>query len=355
MKKLPRKLILSVCSLAATAVCLTSTTYAWFAKNANAWTEEFDIRIHTDEGLEISVDGVNYYDSITKAQLKRAIALERYNLVNDEKTYAELTSEDVANYGDTKLSPVSPDANWNFFGYQTMDYPIDNYNDLIENGLYMPVNLTEKKATKSYLKFNLHFRAIPSSSDAKDSYKLVLADEAHNEGMPVSYFKGEATEITLHNELSIIPEKDLRENPLTPGLYKSSEKITVNPADAMRLGITGTEETRIYELNEGLGSSAYLNAPQGLNNPDTNPMVTYFNNTHQRANLYLRDYDTEFTETVTTLDDLYPIGKFVRTGDSYNTVTATFYVWLDGFDADYLEGVDTESISFFLNFTKVEG
>jgi len=102
-----RKLIMGLAATCATAVCLTSTTYAWFAKNANAWTEEFTIRLHTEEGLEISVDGINYYDTITKSQLTKAIALQRYNLVNDEnKTYAELTEAEVNSYGATSLSTV---------------------------------------------------------------------------------------------------------------------------------------------------------------------------------------------------------------------------------------------------------
>ena len=221
----------------------------------------------------------------------------------------------------------------------------------------MPVNLTEKKATASYLKFDLYFRAIPSSNDPKDSYKLIFADEAHDEGMGVSYIKGDTSTIPLHNELKVLESKDTRPLGSTDvlGAYKSGDEIEVNPANAMRIGVAGNIN-RIYELNEGLGSSAYLNAPEGLHDPNTNPMVTYFNNTHQSADLYLRDYEAEYVETVKNFDGLESLGNLTRNSEGkYNIVTATFYVWLDGFDADYLEGVDTNSIRFFLNFTKVEG
>ena len=362
-RNLPKKLIMGVCALGATAVCLTSTTYAWFARNANAWTEEYSIRIHTDEGLEISVDGINFTDTITKSQLTRAIALERYNLLNptNQKTYLELTQAEVATYGETSLAPVSPDSNWNFYGFDTIDYQADSFNDYIKNGYYTPVNLTEKKATASYLKFDLYFRAIASSNDPKDKYKLVFADEAHNEGMRTSYIEADTASVKLHNSLSILPSKDERDipgadpaNPIIQGLYTSGEDFTVNPANAMRIGVTGEKEDRIYEINEGYGSSAYLNATDDLHNPSVNPMVTYFNNTHGK-DLYLKDYDTEYVETVKNFDDLYSLGDFVRDGEGkYNNVKATFYIWLDGYDADYIEGVDTNSIRFFLNFTKVE-
>ena len=106
-KSITRKLILSVASLTATAVCLTSTTYAWFAKNANAWTEEFDINIHTFEGLQISIDGENYYDSVSYEQMLKAVALSRYNLENDTpKTIAELTDAEVLSYSYTALAPI---------------------------------------------------------------------------------------------------------------------------------------------------------------------------------------------------------------------------------------------------------
>ena len=259
-----RKLIMGLAAACATDICITSTTYAWFAKNANAWTEEFTIRLHTEEGLEISVDGINYYDTITKSQLTKAIALQRYNLVNDEdKTYAELTEEEVHSYGATSLSPVSPDSNWNFWGYNTVDYAVEDPKEYIDGAYYMPVNLTEKKATASYLKFDLYFRAIPSSNDPKDSYKLIFADEAHDEGMGVSYIKGDTSTIPLHNELKVLESKDTRPLGSTGvlGTYKSGDEIEVNPANAMRIGVAGNIN-RIYELNEGLGSSAYLNAPE---------------------------------------------------------------------------------------------
>lgn len=357
-RNLPRKLIMGVSALAATAVCLTSTTYAWFARNANAWTEEYSIRIQTEEGLEISIDGVNFTDTITKSQLTKAIALERYNLLNpdNQKTIKELSADEVATYGNTSLSAVSPDSNWDFWGFDTIDYQKESPRDYITNGLYTPVNLTQEKATASYLKFTLYFRAIPSSKDPKDKYKLAFADDSHREGMRTSYIEADDYTIDkLDTTVTVPEEKDLRENPEKRGTYKAGESITINPANAMRIGVTGTKPDRIYEINEGFGSSAYEGAPAGLNNPETNLMVTHFNNLHPSNHLYLRDY-SEYVETIKNFDDLYSLGDFERNAEGkYNIVTATFYVWLDGYDADFIDEVNTDSIRFFLNFTKVEG
>jgi hypothetical protein len=68
------------------------------------------------------------------------------------------------------------------------------------------------------------------------------------------------------------------------------------------------------------------------------------------------DASIKIDNTAMNFNDLYPLGIFQRDSEGeFNIVKATFYIWLDGYDADYLEGVDTESIRFFLNFTKVEG
>ena len=360
-RNLTRKLILSVSALACTAVCLSSTTYAWFAKNKIAWTDEFQIRLYTEEGLQISVDGENYFDSITKAQLTKALAVERYNAANPDntKTYATISDEEVTAWGTTSLSPVSPDSNWNFWGFNTTDNLEDNQDKYFDsvNKLYVPVNLTEANKTKSYLKFDLYFRAIPSSKSPKERYNLVFADQATAEGMGVTRITGQPSTVKLYNKLNVLESKDTRENPETRGLYKALDEITINPADAMRIAVIGdNNSTTVYEPNEGLGSTAYEGAAEGLNDPQTNPMVTYFNNTHSKGNLKLLHNISDKVETKKNFEDKISFGTFVKKDDgTYNNLKATFYIWLDGYDADYLEGVNTDSISFFLNFTKVEG
>lgn len=360
-KSITRKLILSVASLAATTICLTSTTYAWFAKNANAWTEDFTVKIHTFEGLQISVDGKNFYDSIDRNQMLRAIALQRYNIENDQdKTYEELTDAEVQSYSLTALAPVSPDNNFDFYGFSTIDYPKKNWDDRIIGGLYTPINLTAEKATKSYINFDLYFRAIPSSNDPKDVYDLVFVDETYateNE-VKMSYIDAIASGKILNNKLNIPVSKDTRTGDIVPGFYQSGDEITINPKDAMRIGVRGTEGDLIYEINEGLGSSAYNNYPTtnpdfDLHDPNQNPMVTYFNNSHPKGDLYVKDY-SEYVETIKNFNSLETLGKFSRNTDgAYNDVKISVYLWLDGYDADYIEGVNTDSVHFYLNFTKV--
>lgn len=347
-KSITRKLILSVASLTATAVCLTSTTYAWFAKNANAWTEEFNVKIHTDEGLQISIDGENYYDSVTPELLRKAIALSRYNLGEGQnKKLTEVTDADLAPYSyDTYLAPVSPDENFNFWGFPSEAEDFDLYLDK-PNKLYKPINLTETKEYKGYIQFDLYFRNIPSSKDPKDAYKLIFVDKdyAEEKELTQTYIEGLPSTVKLNNTL-VTPTQT----------YHNGDTIEINPKDAMRIGVEGSQKV-IFEPNQGIASSAYNNYPTTatdylLHDPATNPMVTYFNSTHKKGNLEIKDY-IDFYKTEKDFDGKKELARFERESDgTYKDAKITVYLWLDGYDADYLQGVNTESVHFFLNFTK---
>ena len=65
MTRLRRKLVLSLIMLMLTVITATSITFAWFANNQNAWVDDFELEIENVEGLLISVDGENFYSSVS--------------------------------------------------------------------------------------------------------------------------------------------------------------------------------------------------------------------------------------------------------------------------------------------------
>ena len=357
-KTVIRKLILGFTALSLTTVCLVSTTFAWFAKNANAWTDEFQIDIHINEGLEISVDGNKFYESITKDQITKAIALKKYNQLNPDNliTYNDLTDEIVNEYGKVTVSPVTPDNDFNFYGFDAIDYPVKDLTEYLEEGFYTPVNLTLESTRKSYVEFDLTFRAISSTEDPKEKYNLIFLDKEHsgstsNRGTPQSYIESTDVSVKLSNDLNIDPELDNRDNPKTKGLYESGEIFTANPKDAMRIATKCGNIINVFEPNAGYSSSAYKDG-EGIYSPDINPMVTYFNNTHNLGKLKLLE-DKVF-DTEKDFDGFKTLGVFERDAQgNYSDVTLTFYIWLDGYDGDFIEGMSTNKIDVYLSFTKV--
>lgn len=350
-----RKLILGITALSLTTVCLVSTTFAWFAKNANAWTEDFEVELHINEGLQISVDGENFYDSLDKNQVLKAVALRKYNQLNpnSEKSFSELTDEEINTYSKIILTPVSPDSDYNFYGFYSNDYQVNDIREFLNNGYYKPINLTEGGHNNCYVEFDLYFRAIASTNDPRGQYNLRFSQDIDS-GNDESYAKSTLSTVKLTNSLNIIPDKDIRENPTVKGLYNTGDEISINPENAIRIATVTDTHENVYEPNLGYASSAYNNCPDTdiEHNPNTNPMVTYFNNSHNLGNLELKDYE----DRIETKSTLYgsDLGVFERSASGiYNDVKMRVYIWLDGYDADYIEGVDTDKMHFYLSFTKV--
>ncbi len=351
MNKVARKLILSVSACAMTLVTLTSTTYAWFARNNDAWTDEFTLEIEQHDGLVISIDGVNYVNSITNDNLFKAVAAKRLN-----KSVNEITNEEILEAKKTILAPVSTS---NLLNFTTV-----NLNSTIENGYYMP----QQAAIDSYLSFDLYFKIDQSKLDNQKNYYLTFVDQLSVDAQDDSktnigsYVKGTDNTIKLHNEL-IVPSYKA-DTLHSDGIYHSNEVITVNTRDSIRIGVLG-DNTYIYEPYMGYGSyaldgdlSSYnLDENQlSLYNPNQNAMLTYFNNTHVEK-LKPLDNQEDFNTYINTKKDfngLDNLGVFTKTEDSYNPVKITVFIWLEGYDSDFIRGVDNPKISCYLNFMKKE-
>ncbi len=351
MNKLTRKLILSISACAMTLVTLTSTTYAWFARNNDAWTDEFNLEIEQHDGLVISIDGVNYVNSIDNQNIFKAIAAKRLN-----KSINEVNEEDISQAKKTILAPVSTS--------NLLDFTTVNLNSNIEDGYYIP----QKAAIDSYISFDLYFKIDQSKLDNKKDYYLTFVDQLSVDALDdsktnvQSYIRGTDNTIKLHNEL-IVPS--YKSDELHPdGVYHSNDIITVSTRDSIRIGVLGSN-TYIYEPYIGLGSYALdgdlssfnLNENElSLYDPNQNAMFTYFNNTHVEKLKALDDIESfnTYINTKKDFNGLDNLGVFKKTETSYEPVKITVFIWLEGYDSDFIRGVDNPTISCYLNFMKKE-
>ncbi|MCI5939015.1 MAG: hypothetical protein MRZ17_03795 [Acholeplasmataceae bacterium] len=65
MKKLTRKITLSLVAILFAVIALGTTTYAWFTLGSSASISSINANVTTVEGLEISNDGTNWYNELT--------------------------------------------------------------------------------------------------------------------------------------------------------------------------------------------------------------------------------------------------------------------------------------------------
>lgn len=329
MKQIRRKLFLSIFMLFVTAVTLTSTTLAWFARNQEAWTDEFELEIENTDGLLISIDGVNFYSDVNNDELMKAITAKKLG-----KSVKDVTDAEVkANV--TNLSSVTT-KDLNTFT------TVDNAS-AIKDGFYEH-HIANKD---NYVVFDLYFKTQTSKNQANKNYTVQFVNSLDEAA--ISYIKANDADVKLHNKLnSILGEY----GPAVAG----KEVITVNPANAMRIGVTHHENVNtIYEPYDNLGSYALKDAQEDIYNPDKNAMLTYFNNTHNTKLAPLDNLDV-YKNTEKDFDGNVNFGTIVPNSDKtdYVPIKITVAIWLEGMDADYFVGVDSNSIKIFLNFSMKE-
>ncbi len=356
-KNLYRKLIMSASAAAMTALCLTATTYAWFSRNENVWVEAASMKMKWDDGILVSTDGVNFSQDISSKQFKELIA-------GSEDAYNNLAFQ-----GSTVRFDDSGNVVYDEDGYAVFEYDKVNAEDIYkdvtvadEDGAtttaqaldYTKYTHSSEVANKNaeddprYIQFDLYFRlsaeGSTSSEDFREKYQLVFGE---NTSITTS-----ATAVELRNRCTALVNGEAKE-------YKSGEYLTVDLANAMRLGVNSTDlgGLTVFEKtnDKDLGSDAIEGSTDLLHNPLNNAMYTYYNNMFpnyplETAKAYSLESKSEYTTT--------SLGEFVYdyNNEEYNDLKVTFYMWMEGWDADCLYGVGKEGrdISVFLEFTYVD-
>lgn len=329
MKRLRNKLILSVFMLLMTGVALTSVTYAWFSNNKNAWVDEFEIDIENTDGLLISVDGEKYYNDINREEIMKAILAK-----NLDKSINEVTQTDI----DKNKMALAPVSTADLTSFTTIDGASE-----IKDGYYQ----SHEADKANYIEFDLYFKAESSKGEADKKFDISFVHTGDELKTP--FFTAEDSTVALSNELTA-----------TTGTYGPSaeqKEITVNPKDAMRLGILHADERTktIYEPYLGLGSYAIAGETEDIYNPEKNAMLTYFNNSH-RAKLMPLETGEGYKDTKKSFDDEVSFGRILPNADNteYEPIKITVFIWLEGYDADYFAGINTNKIKIYLSFTMRE-
>ena len=333
-----RKLILSSIMLAMTFTCLTSTTYAWFARNKEAWTEEFNFDIDNYDGLLISIDGKNFTASINNQNLKKACIAKMHNiniLEDSESAQPQLTNEFV----DTEFAKIKID------GVTTND---GNYFETIDrfNGTNGYYNIIEANKY-SYLSFDLYF-TVEASRIADKTYDIAFVStnysESSDSNIPISKITSPDNYMNVYSQFTV-----------NNTIYNSGDKIKSKTCDAMRIGVNHGDIFTIYEPNIGLGSYCLDGAIDDIHNPSNNYMLQHLNAYGEYDLKPLVDSNNIYANTEKNFDGEISLGKITPINNTdYSVAKITISIWLEGYDSDYLSPADLTELSCFLSFFKKE-
>lgn len=333
-----RKLILSVLMLVMTFACLTSTTYAWFARNREAWTEDFQLDIENYDGLLISIDGKNFGASIDNKELKKAVVakINNIDILADNESDNKVLTDDFINQEFAKIKIDSVTTN-NGTKFTTIDKVngTDGYFDVIDANKY------------SYLSFDLYF-TVEASRIADKNYSISFVSQKYSDetesNMPVSYINSPENFMNVYSQFTVNNQT-----------YNSGDKIKSLTKDAMRIGVNHGENFTIYEPNMGLGSYCIEGSTLDIHNPNNNYMLQHLNAYGAFDLKPLDDTLGIYANTQKDFEGEVSFGTITPlNNEDYSVIKITVSIWLEGYDSDYLSPADLTELSCFLSFFKKE-
>ena len=196
----------------------------------------------------------------------------------------------------------------------------------------------ESTPNLDYLKFDLTFRISTGETnvDNRPDLKLKFSDQ--------TFVKSTEEEVELTNSLSTKTQD-----------YHTGDKVKVSLANAIRIGIDSKLAFNNFEItNEfDLGSVAIEGSNDLDHDKNHNAMYTYYNSINTKYPFKEAAEDGDRFITNSSFEDV-ELGVFEFDTDTkkYKDLNVTVYIWLEGWDADFVYGASTDArnVSVRLDF-----
>lgn len=310
LKKIWLSAILSILVL----ITGVTSTYAWYAMTRTNNVEDFNFDIKGGNSLAISTNGIDFQDSLSSLDVKKAILQKR------GIDASGLSDDKVNSLLNIVLDPVTP----------------KDYTSLDKGFQYVD---NKDASDYKYISFDIYLASNNDNKEEATSVRFSTINPVKASDKYVS-FDGE----NVNDESS---------------LGKISDGVKMNVANAMRLALT-TYDVCLYSdiLNSSNNPHTTIysiggNAPNVKNNvynfgginTEYNLAVDLYN---QRSENQIsipqnerNDLDYDTTEIISSNDGLYS-GMMKK---------MTVYLWLEGWDADCITELQGEAFTFELGMS----
>ncbi len=296
-------------------LALGTVTYAWISLSTINNIEGLSLSATTGEELEISIDGINYASQLNTAQL------------------TEL-------FGDIQLIDVT--------SYDGVNFELGG---LREEG--------QAIANQDYLSFELYFRTV----DAEHYVYLI-----NNVSDQVSYDVGAEGTFVVSNGMIWTNRTGFMNGPLATDYVEPGTEDRYYASDTIRMSFEELiDETNALDQREPSALNSWIFDPSGDVTRGYGVrygMYSYFVNvTRYYINLPtdIPDVVYELTETDPTNPyvtyDLNSLVTTLQASDEVNDDGETYYkgkirinVWVEGWDADTFDAVDSDRVKIQLQF-----
>jgi hypothetical protein len=337
MRKLTTKLLFAIISAAFALVALGTTTFAWFTLTNEATISKFNAEITAGEGIEISIDGTNYYTTIPT------------NIIQAEINKLKVTLKDITSPDGVYLYPL---------GDQNVTTKIPFYETPSEN------------QTNQFIQFDLWVRSTTPTNVFIDTIDLSatsidwLADTTFINAKGITVYPYVNKDAAVAAGVTDIPEDSLFDQQA----YDASNALRMSFALYGATTAKLVYEKPVSDDNTVLGQNAIANG-----------MVSYYlaktgENLLERQELdengepvvdengkpVMVPYNPTLpaTNTLTTIDDeeetKSPFLLTTLTGeatDAYYTQKMTIRLWVEGWDPDTFNAILNAEIFARIVFT----
>lgn len=328
MKYFLKKIYFSIFASLLVIITVATTSYAWYSSNQNIQVSDFTIGISSSDdanmaGLELSIDGINFSDSISEIDMERAILIQK--------------GYDALNLSDEEVESIF--SNLHFYNAT----PDDTSN--LNEGFKIINTDQSYSETDGYASFDLYL------SISNEKYYV-------EDGIDI-YFQsgGMATGENVSKELMVTM-------PTHPVFGELPQTITVNPVNAARIGVvvydtmtkgkpveTSVVSNDIYTFSSNtpsLSDDGVYNF--GGINTEYNAMLEYYNL------IMASQYGTlSIPNDVSIREDELVYGQQIISS-SLGCTTSTmvkvrFYIWLEGWDSDCFNAIIGATSAYSIQLT----
>lgn len=296
-----KKLVLSILTVILSAVAVGTAGFAWFTLTNTATVQAFEGQIISDEGIEISLDGINWYTTLTTA------VIENHIFNSDFQEFRAVTSPN---------------------GTQ-----IRNNNEA-----------QSVASATDYIQFTLHFRS--SSATAISWTSVALTSEGVPFTSNVDFTDGHGNEIEAGQQFTAYGANGIRVS------FAAGANVVVYERG------DGSEAPGTNKALGGLAAADLSNGGEGANGS-----VNYYKETADE--LPLNADEVTVPDTITTLGsgvnilslalvdyDNPPADIELNSHTHYGTVIVR--IWLEGWDPDTYNAVLADKVQVSFVFEGLE-
>lgn len=327
MNRAIRKMYFSILTALLVLVTTITTTYAWFGIDFGHSIEDFEINFDSSsaEGLELSLDGINYSSYITTEDVEKAILREKgisYNELTYKRKFKEVASLRASSTGLNS-------ENLNF---------VDMFNF----------------SSNEYLNFTFYVRP---------SYIVGLEDNP-TEGV----FTRDHTIDVFFKDNDMIESEYVDThliNVINHPTFGPISRASVNPKNATRFALTKYEaidKNQEYDDNSEYKTTIYNPGGDKITYNEVNNRYNFGGIVEDDKNVALQDFNMKFNKKLSVP---YFASNRKDVNLDYNQIIDSrtdglsidrvmkfkFYFWYEGWDADCFEAVKNSKVSICLNLT----